>query len=319
MSSLAHLNGFIGWKNASCLRSVALLQNGWDNRSTLFVSIASLSRSRIDSQSSVAAGILRVNLLEKRIRVLRFVHEFSNLRAEVIPALGRDLEESAPATQTSKPKPESLTMRELKPYQTVHGLENAIDNGGRFYNLFNAADDSVVSRGELAKAAGVYSIGTSAFLFLEMAQQNLTVDDQQTIIKLLETKLRKQFLRDRPLTLLPSAVDKEGVEGRSLIICGFPRFVENRNQFKVLVMVPVMVGGVMVPFMVPIFDKFDVYEVFDDKQMKKPNSMVATVRGKRLDHDGPIRFGGVLRKLDFEDKTQKTHQYFLETLFYTKL
>jgi hypothetical protein len=46
--------------------------------------------------------------------------------------------------------------------------------------------------------------------------------------------------------------------------------------------------------------------------MKKPSSMVATVRGKRLEHDGPMRFGGVLRKLDFEDKTQKTHQYFLK-------
>ena len=75
VSSLAYLHGFIGWKNVIFLRSVALRQNGWDNRSTLFVSIASLSRSRIDSQSSVATGILRVNLLEKRIRVLRFVHD----------------------------------------------------------------------------------------------------------------------------------------------------------------------------------------------------------------------------------------------------
>ena len=109
VSSLAYLHGFIGWKNVIFLRSVALRQNGWDNRSTLFVSIASLSRSRIDSQSSVATGILRVNLLEKRIRVLCFVHEYGNLRAKAIPALCRDLEESAPATQTSKRKPESLT------------------------------------------------------------------------------------------------------------------------------------------------------------------------------------------------------------------
>ena len=70
--------------------------------------------------------------------------------------------------------------------------------------------------------------------------------------------------------------------------------------------------------MVPIVDKFDVYEVFDDQQMKKPNSMVATVRGQRIQHDGPIRFGGVLRKLDFEDKSKITHKFFLETLFYTK-
>jgi len=176
-----------------------------------------------------------------------------------------------------------------------------------------------VSRGELAKAAGVFTAGMTAFLFLEMAQQNLSVEDQQAVTNLLETKLRKQFLRVRPLTLAPSAVEKEGVEGNSAIVCGFPRFVENRNQFKGLVMIPVMVGKVMVPIMVPIFDKFDVYEVFDDKHMKKPNSMVATVRGKRLELDGPIRFGGVLRKLGFEDKTQKTHQYFLETLFYSKL
>ena len=35
VSSLAYLHGFIGWKNVTFLRSVALRQNGWDNRSTL--------------------------------------------------------------------------------------------------------------------------------------------------------------------------------------------------------------------------------------------------------------------------------------------
>lgn len=69
--------------------------------------------------------------------------------------------------------------------------------------------------------------------------------------------------------------------------------------------------------MFPIFDQFDVYEIFDDKQMKKPNSMVATLRGKRLEHDGPIRFGGVLRKLEFDSPSKRTHQFYLETLFYT--
>jgi hypothetical protein len=210
-------------------------------------------------------------------------------------------------------------MRELKPYHTVNGLKKAIDNGGRFYNLFTAANDAVVSRGELAKAAGVFSAGVSAFLFLEMAQQNLSHDDQLAVIDLLETNLQKQFLRARPVTLAPSAVEKEGVVGRSVMVSGFPRFVENRNQFKGMIMIPVMVGKVMVPMMIPIFDKFDVYEVFDDEKMKKPNSVIATVRGKRLEHDGPMRFGGVLRKLDFEDKSQKTHQYFLEVLFYSKL
>ena len=68
-------------------------------------------------------------------------------------------------------------MREIKPYKTVRGLTKAIDNGGRFYNLFSHAQDNVVSRGELAKAAGMFSSGANAFLFLEMAQQVLSPED----------------------------------------------------------------------------------------------------------------------------------------------
>ncbi len=61
-------------------------------------------------------------------------------------------------------------MRELKPYRTMQGLQKAIDNGGRFYNLLTHADDHIVTRAELAKAAGVFSAGVNAYLFLEMAQ-----------------------------------------------------------------------------------------------------------------------------------------------------
>jgi hypothetical protein len=73
-------------------------------------------------------------------------------------------------------------MRELKPYRTMQGLRKSIDNGGRFYNFFTDADDHTVTRAELAKAAGVFTAGVKAFLFLEMAQQDLQPDDRQSII-----------------------------------------------------------------------------------------------------------------------------------------
>ena len=206
-------------------------------------------------------------------------------------------------------------MRELKPYRTLHGLRTAIDNGGRFYNLFSQADDQVVTRGELAKAAGVFTAGVNAFLFLEMAQQDLQTDERQAVLPLLNSDLRDDYRRKRPRTLFPSAVEKEGTAGSSLIVTGFPQFLEDRTQFRGFIMIPA--GKVFV--MVPIFDKFDVYEVFDDRHMHKPGTMIATVRGQRLSHNGPIRFGGVLRKLNFKDKTQKSHNFYLETVFYTKL
>ena len=210
-------------------------------------------------------------------------------------------------------------MRELKPYRTMHGLRTAIDNGGRFYNFFTHADDHVVTRAELAKAAGVFTAGVNAFLFLEMGQQELESHDREAIIDLLDSDLRKNYRRSRPQTLLPSAVETDGTAGVSVIVTGYPRFVEDRTQFRGFIMIPVMAGKVMTFMMLPIFDKFDVYEVFDDRRMLKPNSVVATVRGQRLEHDGAIRFGGVLRKLEFEDKTKKSHNFYLETVFYTKL
>ncbi len=210
-------------------------------------------------------------------------------------------------------------MRELKPYRTMQGLRQSIDNGGRFYNFFTDADDHIVTRAELAKAAGVFTAGVNAFLFLEMAQQDLQPDDRQSIIELLESDLRREYRRDRPQTLLPSEIEKHGTAGRSMIATGFPRFVEDRTQFSGFIMIPIMAGKVTTFMMIPIYDRFDVYEVFDDRRMSKPNSMVATVRGQRLSHDGSIRFGGVLRKLQFEDKTRKSHKFYLETVFYTKL
>lgn len=210
-------------------------------------------------------------------------------------------------------------MRELKPYRTMHGLQRAIDNGGRFYNLLTTADDRVVTRAELAKAAGVFSAGVNAFLFLEMAQQELSADDQESVVGLLEANLRRKYRNSRPQVLFPSQIEAQGSAGRSVIVTGYPRFVEDRTQFSGFIMIPIMAGSVTTFVMIPIFDKFDVYEVFDDRRMRKPNSMIATVRGKRLSHEGPIRFGGILRKLTFKDKTAKSHDFYLETVFYTKL
>ena len=62
-------------------------------------------------------------------------------------------------------------MREVHPYKTEGGLLKALDNGGRFFNIFTRASDDRITRAELAKAAGVFGSKPKAVLFLEMAQQ----------------------------------------------------------------------------------------------------------------------------------------------------
>ena len=211
-------------------------------------------------------------------------------------------------------------MRELKPYRTTAGLRKAVDNGGRFYNFFSQADDQVITRGELAKAAGVFTAGLQAFLFLDMASQDLEQRERDAVISMLDSKLKRDRQRLAPLILKPSQLDEQGVAGRAAVVTGYPRFVENRSEFSAFIYMPVSAGAVTTFIPVPIFDQFDVYEVFDDRRMRKPNSMVATSRGQRLEHDGPMRFGGVLKKLEFKDETkQEPHELYIETLYYTKL
>ena len=121
-------------------------------------------------------------------------------------------------------------MRELKPYRTKHGLQTALDNGGRFYNFFSTSQDNIVTRGELAKAAGVFSAGTQAFLFLEMMQQDLPEGECQSVLQLLEHDLQQDYLQQRPTILPPSKVEAQGVAGRAVIVAGYPRFVENKTR-----------------------------------------------------------------------------------------
>ena len=205
-------------------------------------------------------------------------------------------------------------MREIRPYRTLQGARRALDNGGRFYNLFTRAGDDVVDPAELARAAGAHSAGMDAFLYFEMALMNLPARERAEIVAQLSPEMKARYEAKRPMPLAPSAVEEEGRAGVSTIVSGYPVFVEDKSEFKgfIFMLVPVLM-------LIPIIDVFDVYEVYDSPQMRERRTVIATTRGsKRLD-GVQTRFGGVLKELQFEDKTDKEHGLFLEASYYTPL
>ena len=205
-------------------------------------------------------------------------------------------------------------MRELRPYRTTIGALRALDNGGRFFNPFAKAGDEVVDAAELARAAGMYSSGTKAFLHFEMALMDLPQDEKRQIVSTLSPSLAARYTSERPTVLAPSAVESQGQAGTPTIVTGYPVFVEDRTQFKGFI---VMVKPIMM--LMPIIDQFDVYEVFDTPECAHPRTVIATARGsKRLD-GVTTRFGGTLQELQFEDETGNDHGYFLEVAYYTPL
>lgn len=205
-------------------------------------------------------------------------------------------------------------MRELQPYKTLRGAQRALDNGGRFYNMFARSGDQVIDHSELAKAAGVYSTGAKSFLHFEMGVMDLPPEQQDEIVSSLSPALLEKYLTQKPAIYYPSMVESKGSAGEMAVVSGYPAFVEDKTQFTgfIVLVVPTII-------LVPIYDQFDVYEVYDTPEMDSPRTVIATTRRtKRLD-GRHIRFGGPLKELYFEDKTSKDHGLFLEALYYTRL
>ena len=205
-------------------------------------------------------------------------------------------------------------MRQLSPYRTVQGARRALDNGGRFYNLFTRAGDNVVEGVELARAAGVYSSDAMAFLYFEMALMDLAPEQQKEVRSLLAPDLRARLETKRPRELLPSQVEPEGRAGFPAIVTGYPRFVEDKTQLRgfIIPVAPIIAT-------VPIVDEFDVYEVFDTADKAYPRTLIATVRGSKRLQGSCTRFGGVFKELEFEDKTSRHHGLYIEAAYYTPL
>lgn len=209
-------------------------------------------------------------------------------------------------------------MQELKPFATFGPLKKALDNGGRFYNFFDAADDEVVSRGELAKAAGVFTAGIKAFLFFEMMKQDLEKREQELALALLDVKLRRDFEKRGPAHVCPSHVDGQRRAGEAIIVEGYGRELGKQVKFSGFITVPIMIGKVMVPMLIPIHDLYCVIELFDDEKMKRPSAVVCTPHKKKVELSGRVQFGGVLKQLQNNSKEPPSHPVYLEAIFWAK-
>ncbi len=210
-------------------------------------------------------------------------------------------------------------MREVQPYKTEGGLLKALDNGGRFFNVFTRARNDQITRAELAKAAGVFGSKPKAVLFFEMAQQALAPQARTRAVAALGPKARKDHTKFLPAKLRPSLVESKGKAGGCVIVEGYPRFLKNKTQFTGMMMIPIVAGSVTTFIMIPLYDQFDVYEVFDDRRMRRPYCVLATARGVKFPPGDPVRLGGILRKMEAKKKSERQHKFYLEACYYTRL
>lgn len=204
-------------------------------------------------------------------------------------------------------------MRKVIPYTTVEGAARALDNGGRFFNLFSRINDEVVDSSELSKAAGVYSASATAFLHFEMALMGLERPEKARVLSLLSPKLGTRYRAERPWLLKPSEVESVGRAGNAIITEGHPVLVEDRTRLSRFL---VSVGTAT---LIPIFHEYDVYELFDSPDSRDRCVAVAVPHGALLPDTPTVRFGGLLKELQSKPDSGSQPSIYLEALYYTAI
>lgn len=207
-------------------------------------------------------------------------------------------------------------MNKIIPFKNLQEAETALDNGGRFYNLFTHAQDGQISSQELSKVAGLFSDQQKSILFLELSLLRLEASAKEQLLKSFSDELKQAYDKHCPQHLSPSEASIKGNLSSTAIIRGIPQKVEARTEFNGFIMIPIVAGNVTTFSMIPIFDEYDVYHIHD--QAQGGSFFVAHYRGAGQLPEKCIIAGGILKELEIKENGEKKPRKFLETLYYTE-
>lgn len=193
---------------------------------------------------------------------------------------------ATPPEGQSKTQPPRHGFRLVRPYSTLAGAKAALDNGGRFWNLFTAAGDNRVSNVELAKSAGVLRNEANCFLFFDMALAKLNANEKAQVVGMFTPRQAKRYREHGPRTMSPAEAARR--PAKSLVITeGVPRF---ERQITILQQGLIMVGKVMVP--VTHRWPYDLYELRDAASGTTSGLRLAIWHKEARLPEVPTRFGG---------------------------
>ncbi len=205
-------------------------------------------------------------------------------------------------------------MKKITPAKNINDALDILDNGGRFYNFKAKANDGRIDQSELGKVAGIFSDHQEMILFLEMLMINLTVEDKNKIISMLDKTLQEKYDRLQAQNLCLTDVNENGMFSNSIITKGIPSLVESKSEFKGFIMVPIVAGNVTSFSMIPLIEEYDVYELKDTAT----NETLLIAHTKLFDSlpNEEITVAGVLKELKPSKDGKTGSGKFLEVVYY---
>lgn len=207
-------------------------------------------------------------------------------------------------------------MKEVHPFTSLAEAKEALDNGGRFYNLLSKRNDGTITAAEVGKVAGLFHDRQQMVLFLELAMAALSAADRESLLRALAEDMLAAYEKHRPQGLGPQASLEERNKGGSLVVKGVPQRIEATSEFEGFIMIPVMVGNVTTFSMIPIYEEYEVYEV----NRGAGSTPLIMAHGKQANPlpETSLILAGVIKQFS-EDEAGASHtKRFLELVYYRK-
>ena len=205
-------------------------------------------------------------------------------------------------------------MKKIEPYPNKNEAIRSLDNGGRFYNLKAKAKDGLISKSELGKVGGFFNDKQQMILFLEMAILRLNQSDKEEIISSLDDDLKEIYQKYKSQELLPSEANAYGEISSNAIITGIPKLIDSESNFKGFVLFPIIAGNVTSIILMPLIDRYDVYELKDEASSK--TFLIAHSKESNKLPNRKIIIGGVLKELSPDENGIENKGKFLEATYH---
>jgi hypothetical protein len=205
-------------------------------------------------------------------------------------------------------------MQKIVPFKTHTEALATLDNGGRFYNLFTKAGDDIVTAAEVGKVAGVYSDKQKMTIYLALCLGEMHPVSAEQVIYTLTDDLKEALQRYLPKVYTATQAKENGTVGSSAIVTGIPKLVESKSDFNGFIIVPVSTGKSMTMILIPIIDKYDIYEIRDEASSE--TFFIAHARGEEKLPEHQIKAGGIIKELTTKKDGVESKSKFLETLYY---
>jgi hypothetical protein len=187
-------------------------------------------------------------------------------------------------------------MKQVIPFENSNDAVITLDNGGRFYNLLTEANDGHISTQEVARVAGLFTDKQKMMLYFALSISKLKPPFCELVKSALTDGLKLAYDKYLPQQLLPSQA-----------VTGIPTKVDSKRELKGFIFVP---PGVLIP----IVDRYDIYEMRDHEQAEP--LLIAHARGSKKLPEEMIKVAGVLKEIKLKVDGVDTKKMFLEALYY---